>query len=326
MKKHSPDIFRTNFFGEKIVVICGPNGHKFLWSNENMYFTSFYPESMKKLFLSNQPKRSIREEDLKVIRSGPGVLKPESLAHNLADMDSIIQQQLKIHLEGKSEVTIHPFSKALTFTLACRFFMGTENPERIAKLIGHFNKIIEGIHSLPLNFPGTAFYNACRAADVIRKELATVIKEKIDAAAAVGSPSQDMLSALISGGYMSDAEISDKVMGTLVAGYTTVATTMTFVMKFVGERPEVYHKVLTEQLEISKAKQPGEALSWEDMQKMKYSWAVVCEVMRLAPPIIGSFREATTDFTYAGYTVPKGWKFGIAGTAAEGWGSGASDQ
>ncbi|KAG5560947.1 hypothetical protein RHGRI_004094 [Rhododendron griersonianum] len=275
MKKHSPDIFRTTFFGEKIVVICGPNGHKFLWSNENKYFTSFYPEAMKKLFLSNQPKRVIREEDLKAIRSGPGVLKPESLIHNLAGMDSIIQQQLKIHLEGKSEVKIHPFSRAVTLTLACRFFMGTENPERIAKLIGHFDKITEGIQSLPVNFPGTAFYNACRAADVVRKELATVIKEKIDAAAAVGSPSQDMLSALISGGYMSDAEIADKVMGTLVAGYTTVATTMTFFMKSVGERPEVYHKLLTEQLEISKAKQPGEALSWEDMQKMKYSWAVV---------------------------------------------------
>ena len=65
--------------------------------------------------------------------------------------------------------------------------------------------------------------------------------------------------------------------------------------------------VYTEQREIAKSKAPGETLSWGDIQKMKYSWNTVCESLRLHPPA-GNFREATSDFTFGDFLIPKGWK------------------
>ncbi|KAH7844243.1 hypothetical protein Vadar_025961 [Vaccinium darrowii] len=310
MKKHSPDIFKTNLFGEKMVIICGPNGHKFLFSNEDKHFTRFLPLSMHKLISGSQPKSDkldLNRYAGKISRSS-GFLKPDALVNYVAGMDSIIQNEMKTQFEGKTEVKIYPFSRSVTLTLACRFFLGIENPERVAKLTEQFDKVTRGLHSLPFNVPGTAFYYAVKAAEEICKELVDIVAEKRAGVASGSAQSHDVCTTLIVAGEWSDKEISLKLMGLLVAGYSPVANTMTFFMKFVGERPDVYHKILSEQLEISKSKQPEELLSMNDMQKMKYSWAVVCEAMRVAPPSIGTFREAITDFSYAGYTVPKGWK------------------
>ncbi|XP_075504094.1 beta-amyrin 28-monooxygenase-like [Primulina tabacum] len=320
MRKYSPDIFKTKILGENTAVICGPNGHKFIFSNEQKYFTIFRPHPMQHLFRSYRynaaaappPSPQIqRSEEMRTVRQ-QGFLKPEALKRYLPKMDSMTHQLLQDHWAGKHVVLAHPAAKIITLTLASRFFLGINNPARISQLVKHFDKVTSGLHSIMLNFPGTTFFRAQNAADAIRKELLSVIKEKKQAMAS-GSPMQDILSHLIvatnpSGKSMAETEIADRIMGLLTAGYSTVAAAITFFMKYVGLNQKIYMKIRAEQMEIAASKKPGELLEWEDVHKMKYTWNVVCETMRLVPPLQGTFREVLAEFTYAGYTVPKGWK------------------
>jgi cytochrome P450 len=60
--------------------------------------------------------------------------------------------------------------------------------------------------------------------------------------------------------------------------------------------------------EIAKSKSKGELLTWEDLGKMKYTWKVALEALRMFPPIFGGFRKAVRDIEYDGYIIPEGWQ------------------
>ncbi|KAF5768541.1 putative cytochrome P450 [Helianthus annuus] len=192
--------------------------------------------------------------------------------------------------EGKEEVNVFQTVKLYAFELACLLFMSLEEPNHIAKLSSLFNIFLKGFLELPLNFPGTRFYSANNAANAIRTELMMIVKAR--------------RMELEEG----KKDIANNILLLLFAGHDTSTVSITLLIKSLGEHPDVYDKLLKEQLEISKAKEAGELLNWDDIQKMRYSWNVVSELMRLNPHATGAFREALVDIEYASYTIPKGWK------------------
>ncbi|KAK6928943.1 Cytochrome P450 [Dillenia turbinata] len=313
MKKFSPQVFRTSLLGEPTAVFCGAAGNKFLFSNENKLVTTWWPDSVNKIFPSSTQTSSI-EESKKMRKLLPGFLKPEALQRYIAIMDMIAQRHFASGWDNKKEVMVFPLAKNFTFWLACRLFVNIEDPDHVAKFEESFAVLASGIISLPLDIPGTPFNKAIKASNLIRKELLAIIKQrKINLVENRAMATQDILSYMLltpdeSGQYMKELDISDKILGLLIGGHDTASAAITFVMKYLAELPEVYEKVHKEQMAIANSKAPGELLNWEDLQKMKYSWNVACEVMRLAPPLQGAFREALHDFSYAGFSIPKGWK------------------
>ncbi|XP_076885482.1 beta-amyrin 28-monooxygenase-like [Bidens hawaiensis] len=277
----SPLVFKTSLLGERMAVFCGPEGNKFLFANENKLVVSWWPKAIRSLF--GKCLNTSRGYEAKWLRKimlpyvGPDAL---SNRYDIV-MDVVTRVHIQNQWEGRSEVTVFDTVKPYLFELACLLFISLDDPTHVAKLGSLFNTFLTGIGSLPIDIPGTRFYYGKKATNAIKKQLIMLINQRKQQNA---SSFEDLLS------------------------HDTSAVSITLLMKSLGEHPDVYKNVLKEQMGILEGKAPGEALNWEDIQKMRYSWNVVCEVLRLNPPVIGAFREALVDFEYAGYTIPKGWK------------------
>lgn len=246
-----------------------------------------------------------------------GFSKPEALQKYIAIMDEVARQHFETCWDFNKQVVMFPLAKHYTFAVACRLFLSIEDPEYIAKFEVPFNVMASGIISLPIDFPGTNYNRAIKAAKVIRKHLLEIIrgrkKDLMEGKVSSSFSKHNILWHILTttdeyGQFTNEIEVANNIIALLLGGHDTASVAITFTAKYLAELPHVYDQVLKEQTRIASAKKPGELLNWEDIQKMRYSWNVACEVMRLVPPLPGTFRKALTVFKFSGYSVPKGWK------------------
>lgn len=248
MAKYSSQVFKTSIFGEPMAVVCGAVGNKFLFSNENKLVTSWWPDSVNKIFPSST-QTSSKEESIKMRRMLPNFLKPEALQRYIGMMDMIAQRHFEASWEGKQEITVFPLAKRYTFWVACKVFLSIEDPVHVSKFAEPFNALAAGIIAIPIDLPGTPFRRAINAAETIRKELMAIIKQrKMDLAENKATPNQDILSHMLlatdeKGQYLNELNIADRILGLLIGGHDTASATVTFIVKYLAELPNIYNEV-----------------------------------------------------------------------------------
>ncbi|KAL8110900.1 beta-amyrin 6-beta-monooxygenase-like [Apium graveolens] len=316
-KKYSKDVFKTSLFGEKMAVFCGTVGNKFVFANETKSFASWWPLSVRKSFFFPEFSESSTDDISSLLFwSIHDILKPEALKQYIPIMDSMAREHVDFQWTGNEVVKVYPLLKEYTLAVACRILMGVDDVEYVTRLARHIALVNAGLFSVPIDLPGTSFNKGIKGGRLVRAELMKVITNKRKEMMENKSESvtrPNFLSRMLSladenGTFVSEKVICNNIVGLLFASYETTSTAVTFVLKYLSELPHIYDEVYKEQMEIANTKSEGELLTWEDLQKMKYSWNVVCETLRLMPPALGGLREVTHDFEYAGFTIPKGWK------------------
>ncbi|KAJ9566246.1 hypothetical protein OSB04_002212 [Centaurea solstitialis] len=313
--KHGP-IWKTGLFGYPTVVLHGTIANKFVYTCDGNVLSNTQPPSSSRIMGRKNIVELVNDDHKRVRAALVSFLRLEVLKQYATKVDEEIQYHLQTHWAGKNEVKVQTLIKTLTFNVICSLLFGIERGPKREKLLPPFQDMIEGVLAIPVNLPFTQFNRGIVARKKLVPMLIDLIREKREAIEKQKrvDPHKDLITSLLSirdddnSSVMSDEEIIDNIIIVMIAGYDTTSVLLTFLVRLLATNESIYSAIAREQEEVAKNKACGEALTWEDLTKMKYTWRVASELMRINPPVILSFRRAVQDIEYGGYIIPKGWQ------------------
>jgi cytochrome P450 len=103
------------------------------------------------------------------------------------------------------------------------------------------------------------------------------------------------------GRTLSDEAICNDLVAFMVAGHDTTATTIAFALWALGRHPDMQDRVAREAAAIG-----DRMLTPEDVSRLEYTGQVLCEALRLCPPVVVAGRTAVRDIDVDGHRVEAG--------------------
>ncbi|TYG48449.1 hypothetical protein ES288_D10G015100v1 [Gossypium darwinii] len=320
--KYGP-VSKLSLFGTPTVFVHGQSANKFIFTCDGNVLGNHQPPSFKRICGERNMTALIGDDHKRVRGALVSFLKPEMLKQYVGKMDEEVRNHVEMHWHGNQKVMVMPLMKTLTFNMMSSLIFGIGKGETRNNLIELLQHMMNGLMSLPINLPFTRFNRSLKASAQLRAFIKNLISERKAALEQrVADTRKDLIACLLGIGKtepsirMSDEEIVDNVISVMIAGYDTSSVLITFLVRLLGMDRSVYDKIvqvfltkleIIEQEKIAKTK-TSELLSWDDLAKMKYTWRVAMETLRMNPPLLGSLRKVLKDFEYEGYTIPKGWQ------------------
>ncbi|CDP17152.1 unnamed protein product [Coffea canephora] len=288
MEKYSGDIFTTSLFGEKVAVVCGAAGNKFLLYTANHQLTPWIPSATFKLLNWMDSAGQSYKQSLSGGRIflNKEMLKPEILRQYITIMDSLARQHINTYWDPSQVVKVYPLSQKVVL-----------NSNQFA---WHH---IQSCFERDQNTKAAILEYHCG-------------KEKD----CFGEQGKSRFGRIVSHPPGRERQFHVQLRDWCLycefnASQLRSSKCISYiVLMYLAELPHIYDMVYKDSLqyvkymEIAESKAPEELLNLEDIKKMKYSWNVIYEALSLTPPSLVNFREAQTDVNFAGFTIPKGWK------------------
>ncbi|XBI52807.1 hypothetical protein VPH35_035132 [Triticum aestivum] len=253
---------------------------------------------------------------LNLFYTGKQVLGPTSLLTTNGDE----HRQLRRLIAASRVLVLDEASQFMLKVIANMFVsLDPEGPEQEEFRANFKAMISSSFTSLPLKLPGTAFHRGlggrnrmyamldavivCRRPGEVREYFLQTLLMKYtrgQQAGAASDPAEEE--------KLTDAQLKDNILTLLVAGHDTTTAGQTWLVKFLGENPEVLAKLREEHMAIRAAHDGDDTqhLWWSDLSSMPYATKVMNETLRRATILPWYSRKVSQDFSIDGFQVAKG--------------------
>ncbi|CAN1835556.1 Abscisic acid 8'-hydroxylase 3 [Linum perenne] len=238
------------------------------------------------------------------------LVSPTSLGTFIPQFDQLIVRSLG-SWPNDSTVVLLDQALQITFEAMCKMLMGLEGGHEMKSLYDDVSNIYKAMLAFPLRLPWTRFNKGLKARERVMKRLENMMSERRERPT---HDEQDFLQQLLGGegsSKLTDGEIKDNILTMIIAGQDTTASAMTWIVKYLGDNPEVADMLRAEQVQVLERRTGQEFLGLEDLSEMPYATNVIKESLRMASIVPWFPRLALQDCHIEGYKIMKGWNINV---------------
>ncbi|XP_008793990.1 abscisic acid 8'-hydroxylase 3-like [Phoenix dactylifera] len=305
-------VFKTSVLGRLTIFMTGREAGRILLSGKdgivslNLFYTG------KQVLGPTSLLTTSGEEHKRLRRLIGEPLSMDALKKYFQFIDDLAIKTL----EGWRGRTVFVLEEASTFTLKviAHMIMSAEPyGEEQEKIRANFKVISSCFASLPLKIPGCAFHRGLKARNRMYAMLDSIISKRRDGK----DVRHDFLQTLLRKhskeaadddlDKLTDAQLKDNILTLLVAGHDTTTASLTWLIKFLAENPDVLQNLREEHMRIQERRHGSLHLTWSEVSNMPYTIKVINETLRKATILPWFSRKATQDFSIDGCDIKKGW-------------------
>lgn len=244
--KHG-NLFKTRIMGSPTIVVNGAEANRLILSNEFNLVVSSWPSSSVQLMGMNciMAKQGEKHRVLRgIVANSLSYNGLESLVPKLCET---VQFHLDTEWRGKEEISLYRSAKALTFTVVFECLYGIKVE---LGMLDIFERVLEGVFALPVEFPFSRFARAKKA----RLEIETLLVEKVrekrremEEKEEVERPNTTLFSRLVEGlikGEITEEEVVDNMVLLVFAAHDTTSYAMAMTFKMLAQHPTCFDTLL----------------------------------------------------------------------------------
>ncbi|XP_044469469.1 cytochrome P450 87A3-like [Mangifera indica] len=311
-------LFRTSLFGQKMIVSTDSEINYTILQRESANFSFWLTDSFRE-FLGEESMLTQHGSFHRYMKNLIlHLVGPESLRGKLLhQMDEATSRHL-LSWASEGSVNVNEGIAEMIFESFAKRLISYEEKKDGKKLLDNYKAFMNGLISLPVNIPGTAFHGCVQGSKKAIKVITDIYHER----KATKIAHNDFLDRLIEEVEKEKAFLDDGVAINLLflllfGAFESTSEAITLLTKFISDHPQVLQELRKEHEAILERREnENSGLTWEEYKSMTFTHMVINETVRLANIAPAIFRKVGKDAEIKGYVIPKGWIVMVAPSVA----------